>query len=603
MKYKKVIASLLTGSVLLSACIGTTYAEGITFDSVGTEETASETPVEPEATDPEIADPGDTEVAVTETPTEGTEGTETPVAPETPEVEEPEFVPEEDVPSEVPENPVEGNQPSEEFVEEVTPTDMPTPTPVDEKKNLVIDFANCKYGSIVTVNGDTGVIATINVDGENNEVQYKGESYNIEGNVVLEDIQDTNISVETEWEDLGSDVVSVNAMDAEGNVLFSKDDYTYPSSETTVDFVMGEKGNTDLYIEFKNMSPFTDFVLDCPYDENDPIFQVPLKDMIGGDAGLDQLIEETEPMGEGTELLDKDGFTTLHNPEVKFRAIADSGSCTVTMGRVLSYESGLYNTHEYTVHIGTASAYGYCMQAHLNSPSNTKCRYALVDGTGLKVPPSSNAVTNVNVMKLLMLSKPGWALDHFSELAFASGTSDDKVVCFIHAALSYIYCGDMPGLLPGELEGVKRAIETARKFVTGYFSDKYPGSNNDEFTQLIMETIDSYRLYVAKPENSGLQDIGFLVRGNNYGMISLKKRSKDPDMTNGNSNYSLKGAVYGVYSDKTCKKEVGTITTDENGNGSIKKLKLGEHYWVKEKKASPGYKLDPNVYEKIPRAY
>lgn len=600
MKYKKVIASLLTGSILLSACIGTTYAEGITFDSVETEETTAETPVEPEVSESETTDPGDTEVTEPETPTEGTEGAETPVVPETPEVEEPEFVPEEDVSSE---NPIEGNQPSEEPVEEVTPTDMPTPTPVDEKKNLVIDFANCKYGSIVTVNGDTGVIATINVDGENNEVQYNGESYNIEGNVVLEDIQDTNISVETEWEELGSDVASVNATDEEGNVLFSKDDYTYPSSETTVDFVMGEKGNTDLYIEFKNMSPFTDFVLDCPYDENDPIFQVPLKDMVGGDEGLDKLIDETEPLGEGTELLDKDGFTTIHDPEVALRAIPDSGSCTITMGRVLDYESGLYNTHEYTVHIGTASAYGYCMQAHLNSPSNTKCKYALVDGTGLKVPPSTNAVTNVDVMKLLMLSKPGWALEDFSKKVFASGTSDDKVVCFIHAALSYIYCGDMPGLLPGELQGVKNAINAAKNFVTGYYSDKYPGSDDDILSQKIMKTIVLYRMYVAKPENSGLQDIGFLVRGNNYGMISLKKKSSNENFVSGNPNYSLKGAVYGVYSDKACKNKVGSITTDANGNGSIKKLKLNTSYWVKEITPSPGYKLDPNVYEKIPRAY
>lgn len=77
--------------------------------------------------------------------------------------------------------------------------------------------------------------------------------------------------------------------------------------------------------------------------------------------------------------------------------------------------------------------------------------------------------------------------------------------------------------------------------------------------------------------------------------ISLNKTSKLPDYTNGNENYTLKGAEYTVYSNSACTSMVGKITTDENGKGKITGLPLGE-YWVKETKASTGYSKDTEVY-------
>lgn len=609
MKYRKIVACILAGSVLLSTNIGTTFAEGdvqFTDDSTVTAEGGEV--VEPEVQEPETQEPETSEPEVPEVPEVQEPEVQEPEVQE-PEVSDPEFVPED---PEVQEDPtVEEQTPTPE---EVTPSATPSvePTPIEEKRNLVINFENCKYGSIVTVNGDTGVIATINVDGENNEVNYNGESFNVEGDVILEDIKDTNISVETEWDDLGSDVVSVNATDSDGNVLFSKSDYEYPNSETTVDFIMGEKGNTDLYIEFDNMSDLSDFILDLPYDENSPIFDTPLKEMIGGSEGLEQLISQTDPLQEGDELLGENGLNPVSFGD--FRDIPDSGTALITMGRSLEYTSGSHTTHEYNVKVNDSTgsgAFGYCFQANLSCPNNTKCKYALVDGRKLSKPyEDANAAQNIDIMKLLMLSKPGWACEEFAEQAFSHvWGSYDKTVCYIHACLSYMYNGDYPGLNGDELAGIKHAIHTAYLYLTNYFSKNppaNPGPNFEKNCRLEKEfrkNVDLYKLYVASPGNANLQDIGFLVRGNNYGMISLKKRSKNENMTDGNPYYSLKGAVYGVYSDKACKKEVGTITTDENGNGSIKKLKLKEHYWVKEKKASPGYKLDPNVYEKITRAY
>ena len=77
--------------------------------------------------------------------------------------------------------------------------------------------------------------------------------------------------------------------------------------------------------------------------------------------------------------------------------------------------------------------------------------------------------------------------------------------------------------------------------------------------------------------------------------IELQKKSGDPDVTNGNSNYSLKDAEYTVYSNKACTTVVGVIKTNESGYGSLSGLPLGT-YFVKETKASPGYALDTNTY-------
>lgn len=47
------------------------------------------------------------------------------------------------------------------------------------------------------------------------------------------------------------------------------------------------------------------------------------------------------------------------------------------------------------------------------------------------------------------------------------------------------------------------------------------------------------------------------------------------------------------------KNAVATITTDANGNGSVGNLAYGTYY-VKETKASPGYRINNNVYrEKV----
>lgn len=79
--------------------------------------------------------------------------------------------------------------------------------------------------------------------------------------------------------------------------------------------------------------------------------------------------------------------------------------------------------------------------------------------------------------------------------------------------------------------------------------------------------------------------------------LQLQKSSSNTELTAGNGCYSLSGAVYGIYSDKTCTKKIGSITTNASGYGSYSKyVDASASYYAKETKAPKGYELDETVY-------
>ena len=82
---------------------------------------------------------------------------------------------------------------------------------------------------------------------------------------------------------------------------------------------------------------------------------------------------------------------------------------------------------------------------------------------------------------------------------------------------------------------------------------------------------------------------------NRKGSFEVHKISSNSNITDGNGNYSLYGAVYGVYTDRNCTKLVGYITTNDKGVAKAE-VDVGTYY-VREYQASPGYLLDTNVYE------
>ena len=85
-----------------------------------------------------------------------------------------------------------------------------------------------------------------------------------------------------------------------------------------------------------------------------------------------------------------------------------------------------------------------------------------------------------------------------------------------------------------------------------------------------------YGLYEAQPQN---------------GSLELRKESTNPIFTNGNSSYSLAGAIYEVF-DLTTKAVLAMITLDSTGYGRVDNLPEGQ-YGVREKVAPKGYHLNP----------
>lgn len=107
-----------------------------------------------------------------------------------------------------------------------------------------------------------------------------------------------------------------------------------------------------------------------------------------------------------------------------------------------------------------------------------------------------------------------------------------------------------------------------------------------------------FHAYKVNITPDSYQDVAFLGYAPSKGTLTLKKESANPGLTNGNSCYSLEGAVFGVYSSSSLSgaSRVGTLTTDANGNSDTLQLDA-KTYYVKELTAPKGFALDPNTKE------
>ena len=91
------------------------------------------------------------------------------------------------------------------------------------------------------------------------------------------------------------------------------------------------------------------------------------------------------------------------------------------------------------------------------------------------------------------------------------------------------------------------------------------------------------------------QELGQFWAKLNAGNAKLQKTSSNTSITDGNGNYSIAGATYGVFADKDCTKQLATLTTDKNGNTDVAEVTAGTVY-IKELSAPAGYKVDKTVY-------
>lgn len=130
---------------------------------------------------------------------------------------------------------------------------------------------------------------------------------------------------------------------------------------------------------------------------------------------------------------------------------------------------------------------------------------------------------------------------------------------------------------PGELEKIERLVADAKAHAGQ--SGWYDGSAT----------------YWTNSSSNARQNLITFNPVERSGGLELHKSSQKPDITSGNTMYSLEGAVYGVYRDQACTDEAGRMTTDQNGDASIDGLAVGTYY-VKEIYAPQGFAKDENTY-------
>lgn len=131
-----------------------------------------------------------------------------------------------------------------------------------------------------------------------------------------------------------------------------------------------------------------------------------------------------------------------------------------------------------------------------------------------------------------------------------------------------------------------------KKGTWGLRSLKYLGTNS-------LSGYDNIRIVVLDDSTPGPQK----------GKLSIMKKSANPEITDNNPCYELKGAEYGVYKTKADatndKNKVNTLIigkyddTEKNKNWSNEiELEAGTYY-VKETKAPKGYALNPNAVKVV----
>ena len=155
------------------------------------------------------------------------------------------------------------------------------------------------------------------------------------------------------------------------------------------------------------------------------------------------------------------------------------------------------------------------------------------------------------------------------------------------------------------MQGKKLAFTA--KTGTGASHTKYYGDGDkngvSNYAARIFKNTSYQDACFASPNESLSKSASVTATAQGTGSIKIHKYSANPEITDGNSCYSLKGAEFGVFKTnadaQAGQNAVATIVTDADGNGSVGNLPYGTYY-VKETKAAPGYRINKDIFrEKV----
>lgn len=227
---------------------------------------------------------------------------------------------------------------------------------------------------------------------------------------------------------------------------------------------------------------------------------------------------------------------------------------------------GNWSTCKFTIGTSTGNHMGYCAQPQTPTPSG----YYTVS----KLDCSTEKGKKIKIALMFGENGPWYS----ESVNLFGGCSWSSVYAYLHAMIGIVYSGQTIGLTATQVQAMNGAI-----------NQQYLERGN-------LAILNNYTVYVAY---NNKQDIVWLEKVPDTpptGKITLKKVSSKPELTDGESYYSLKGAQYGVYSDSACTTKVSTLTTDAAGNSNTISITANKTYYIKEITAPAGFELDTKIY-------
>ena len=228
-------------------------------------------------------------------------------------------------------------------------------------------------------------------------------------------------------------------------------------------------------------------------------------------------------------------------------------------------------------HAGANIPYGYYFTSRMTFDGNNTA-YCVEP---LKKTPASGSYSydllakDSPLRKALYYLNGGYGYEKTVKDKYFSGWSDDNSYVIGHLVVAYIYAGYSSDT--GAFHGAPQSfIDKAKEVAQAIKSLPAPP--------------ESFRAFIIP--GSGSQTVVGSWYQVPYGYLEIRKSSANASVSEGNSNYSLQGAEYGIYKGD---KQVQTLTTDKNGYAKSGELEEG-NYTVKETKASKGFILDTKTH-------
>ena len=204
----------------------------------------------------------------------------------------------------------------------------------------------------------------------------------------------------------------------------------------------------------------------------------------------------------------------------------------------------------------------YCVEPLKKTPASGSYSYDLL----AKDSPLRKALYYLN---------GGYGYEKTVKDKYFSGWSDDNSYVIGHLVVAYIYAGYSSDT--GAFHGAPQSfIDKAKEVAQAIKSLPAPP--------------ESFRAFIIP--GSGSQTVVGSWYQVPYGYLEIRKSSANASVSEGNSNYSLQGAEYGIYKGDEL---VQTLTTDKNGYAKSGELEEG-NYTIKETKASKGFILDTKTH-------